>query len=434
MAIFEKKPTFVPPHFTFIKMQTPPISKDELARLADLLSYNILDTPGEAELDEIVHLASEICGTPISTISLIDENRQWFKARKGLKVAETGREFAFCAHAIHGDDLMMVPDAKADERFHDNPLVDGDPHIRFYAGVPLRSSQGHNLGTLCVIGTEPAHLTEYQERALKTLARQVVTHFELGKNNRLLKESLRTIDNQRQLLESHNLLLTQFISVISHDLRSPVDNLQQLFGMFVKGQLSAEEISALGDKINRSLSTTSALLNNLLSWAATQLTGDARDFPQLNLHAIVEEQFTAIETHAKAKRNQLVNDVPAEYVMEADLGVIRFVVRNLINNANKFTSEGQITVAVEGKADSHVLKIVDSGTGMSEKDLNQLFNWENRRSVNGTSGEKGSGLGLLIIKQFAEQYQGSLTIQSELGKGTSVSFEMAKNLKKNALD
>ncbi|MEQ8532872.1 MAG: GAF domain-containing protein, partial [Imperialibacter sp.] len=160
-------------------MVTPPISKDEKARLADLLSYNILDTPEEEELDEIVQLASEICNKPISTITLIDEKRQWHKARKGIDGREGERDFAFCAHAIHGDDLMMVPDAKQDERFHDNPLVEGAPHIRFYAGVPLKSAKGYSLGTLCVIGTEPTTLTEVQQRALKILAKQVVTYFEL---------------------------------------------------------------------------------------------------------------------------------------------------------------------------------------------------------------------------------------------------------------
>jgi PAS domain S-box-containing protein len=152
---------------------------EESDRLAALARYAILDTTAEDAFDELVQLASTICGAPIALVSLVDATRQWFKARVGLDVSQTPREISFCTHAIRQHDLFIVHDARTDPRFADNPLVTGDPHIRFYAGAPLTTPDGFNLGTICVIDREPRVLTETQQQALSALARQVVVQLEL---------------------------------------------------------------------------------------------------------------------------------------------------------------------------------------------------------------------------------------------------------------
>ncbi|MGH9532152.1 MAG: response regulator [Terriglobales bacterium] len=158
-----------------------PLPSNEAARLDALRQYHVLDTPPEEAFDDLVRIAAQICGTPVALISLVDEHRQWFKARVGLEAQETPRDLAFCAHAILGSDVMVVPDASQDARFADNPLVTGETHIRFYAGAPLIAPDSHALGTLCVVDREPHPFSEEQRHALQALARQTVAQLELRK-------------------------------------------------------------------------------------------------------------------------------------------------------------------------------------------------------------------------------------------------------------
>ncbi len=166
---------------------------DEAARQRALEDLQLLDTPAEQEFDDITLLASFICGTPIALISLVDKDRQWFKSRVGLDVPETPRDIALCAHAILGDDIFEVTDAATDERFKDNPVVTGDPHLRFYAGVPLKTSDNHNVGTLCVIDREPRSLSDQQRSALEALGRQIMRLVELRRSTRLQAELRRKL-------------------------------------------------------------------------------------------------------------------------------------------------------------------------------------------------------------------------------------------------
>jgi diguanylate cyclase (GGDEF)-like protein len=161
-------------------VQAAPLPVNEPERLAALRGYEILDTLPEPEYDDITYLASQICAAPIAMISLVDRDRQWYKAKVGVAVSETPRDVAFCAHAIlEPDDLLVVPDALQDTRFADNPLVTAEPHIRFYAGAPLVTAGGACLGTLCVIDRVPRQLTDEQRRALRALSRQVMAVLDL---------------------------------------------------------------------------------------------------------------------------------------------------------------------------------------------------------------------------------------------------------------
>ncbi|MFL6248740.1 MAG: GAF domain-containing protein [Thermoanaerobaculia bacterium] len=183
-------------------MNASPVSADEEARLAALQRYEILDSDPEQALDEVVQLAATICGTPIALISLVDSSRQWFKARVGLTMMETPRDISFCAYAIQHDEIFVVTDALRDPRFARNPLVLGEPHIRFYAGAPLTTPDGLKLGTLCVIDSRPRELDRIQRDALRALARQAMVHLELRRHAHNLLTPLTSIRGSLGLLAS----------------------------------------------------------------------------------------------------------------------------------------------------------------------------------------------------------------------------------------
>jgi len=189
-----------------------PVPANEAERLRTLRSYRILDTKPEERFDELTRLAALICGVPISLISLIDTDRQWFKSRFGLDVEETPRAQAFCTHAIMQPDMFVVPDATKDERFAHNPLVTGDLHIRFYAGAPLAARDGHLLGTLCVIDHEPHTLTQAQKEALKIVGRLVIANFELRRDLQELRDALAARDAAEGSLGQSSAGLEEIIS------------------------------------------------------------------------------------------------------------------------------------------------------------------------------------------------------------------------------
>jgi GAF domain-containing protein len=166
------------------------MSTNDAARVDALQKYAILDSEPEQAFDDLTLLASYVCKTPMALISLVDEDRQWFKAKVGISATETSRDIAFCSTAIQQQDVFVVPDALQDERFRTNPLVISEPNIRFYAGAPLINEDGYALGTLCVIDRTPRNLAADQEAALKALSRLVLMQMEFRRNLILLKEAL----------------------------------------------------------------------------------------------------------------------------------------------------------------------------------------------------------------------------------------------------
>lgn len=176
-------------------MIKPDIPDNENERIKALQDLNILDTLEEDAYDQLTLIASQICDVPIALVTLIDDNRQWFKSHHGLEARETPRDIAFCAHAINKpEEILMVEDATKDNRFHDNPLSTKAPNVIFYAGAPLNTSEGFCLGTLCVIGNKPKKLSNTQQTALKALANQVVAQLELRRKNLILIEKIKIVE------------------------------------------------------------------------------------------------------------------------------------------------------------------------------------------------------------------------------------------------
>jgi two-component system NtrC family sensor kinase len=193
-----------------------PVPVNEAERLRTLRSYKILDTKPEERFDELTQLAALICDAPISLISLLDSDRQWFKSRFGLDLEETPRAQAFCTHAIMQPEMFVVPDAAKDKRFAQNPFVTGETHIRLYAGAPLAARDGHLLGTLCVMDRQPHALTDRQRRALEILSHLVIANIELRSDLKELRDALAVRDADEDSFAEADTGLEELISRL-HD-------------------------------------------------------------------------------------------------------------------------------------------------------------------------------------------------------------------------
>jgi signal transduction histidine kinase len=395
-------------------MIAAPLHPEEDQRLETLLKYEILDSAYERGFDELTTLAAYICGAPISLVSLIDADRQWFKAHHGLDTRETPREQSFCAHAIHSpEQVMVVEDAITDERFHDNPLVTHEPGIRFYAGAPLIATNGMPMGTLCVIDRRPRRLTTEQHQALQMLSRQVVDLLEL-------RIALRRKEEHAKELERLNREKDRFMSLMSHDLKGPIGAL--LFSMqFVENQVTDAKQRELFRDMTRTTQKVYDLADSLLAWARLQ-TGKTRvRARQCDLPALLREVIGQLSHVAQQKHIELISHFPAHAEAWADPDMVRAILRNLSSNAIKFTKSGGRVEYRAALADNTLeIRISDTGVGMSEEVRQKLFRIDELYTAWGTDGEEGNGLGLVLCKEFAEQNGGELGLESTLGEGTTV--------------
>ncbi len=396
-------------------MQIALIPENEEARIQALLRYEILDTEPEVAYDDFVKVASFICQTPIALISLVDPTRQWFKAQVGCPAPETSRDMAFCAHAIHQTDVFVVPDTLTDPRFVDNPLVTGDPHIRFYAGAPLITPEGLAIGTLCAIDREPRTLSPEQISALQTLARQVVAQLEL---RRLTKEL-------QQALESKNKLF----HILSHDLRSPFNGILAFSRTLVEeGEtLTKDEIQDFSQTVLTSAEQFMQLIDNLLQSTRFELGALEYQPTNIAIDTVVRNVQALLKGNATQKMVDLVYEPHPETEVFADSTMLHSIFQNLIGNAIKFTpAKGTVTVEVVDQGELIQVSVIDTGVGVPSEMVASLFELKAHRSTDGTSGEKGTGLGLLLCKDLVEKQGGRLWVDSLVNQGTSFHFILPK--------
>ncbi|MDE3235063.1 MAG: GAF domain-containing sensor histidine kinase [Bacteroidota bacterium] len=392
----------------------PNIPANERERLLDLANHEILDTPYEEEYDEIVHLASSICKVPMSTITLIDTHRQWFKASKEMKDRESPRETSFCGHAIvSNEEIFQIEDAWDDERFFDNPLVLGDPHIRFYAGVPLISKNGFKLGTLCVLDSKPNQLNEEQSYALKVLALQVSKMLELRIQNKLL-------ESQRNKIEQQNLLLSRMISIIAHDVRSPIGALKSSIELQRTMELDEAEKKELETMLFSVLDSTAVMLDNIVDWGNTAIRDNKVNNEPIQLKAFVDVLLKDAQLSAALKKNTLINLIQEDTTIQSDKNILQFILRNLLANAIKFTKNGSISISTSRKENNCIITIEDTGIGITGDAIQKLLYGTEQFTTPGTNNEKGSGLGFTLIKEFLNRIHSSINIESAVGKGTAI--------------
>lgn len=431
-------------------------SSAENKRIDALRSYAILDSLPEQDYDDITQLASEICQTPISLISLIDDQRQWFKSNHGLDLRETPRAVALCAHAIiRPDETMVVRDSRTDERFATNPLVTGDPNVVFYAGVPLVNAEGFALGSLCVIDHVARQLTDRQLSALKTLAKQVVTLFDLRKSHRELKESeeryrMLSADLEHQvqqrtqdliaaneaLGESNDMLtrsndnLQKFAFVASHDLQEPLRKIHQ-FGDLIKTNYAPVVIGGTDyiERIQTSAGRMSMLIRDLLTYSRLSTRRDLSRLVSLNdvvRLALSDLELSIVKTKAEIR-------VDAMPTVTGDFNQLSQVFHNLLSNALKFCRADTIPLIqirystleaihlplsvkpARVATEYHRIDVSDNGIGFDEKFLDRVFQVFQR--LHGRNAFSGTGIGLAICEKVVTSHGGAITAASQPNEG-----------------
>ncbi len=391
----------------------------EKERIIELKSYSILDTLPEEDYDSLTAIAAQICGTPISLVSLLDERRQWFKSHHGLDVTETPKEYAFCSHAITNDsDVFIVQDARLDERFHDNPLVTGNPHVIFYAGVPLVNESGLPMGTLCVIDNEPKVLGESQVRSLRALAKQVMNLMTLRLKSLELETTLKDLGQRNRDLE-------RFATVAAHDIKSPLGNIQALTRMLKQGYEHAlgESGNEVVDLIADSSSQLMQLVDGLLEYSHTEsLMIDNKLDVEI---ASLEKSMSGMLSCEANKQVRFITDLQFIRINQT---ILEQLLINLVGNAIKYGDKDPTVVTVEIglKDEYYTLDVTDNGPGIGEEDLERVFHVFETAALADRFGVQGNGIGLATVERIVRKLGGEIQLKSKLGEGSTFSIQIPR--------
>ena len=320
-----------------------PLPANETDRLAALYGLDVLDTEPEKDFDDIVALASHVCGVPMSLVSLLDTDRQWFKARIGTDLTETTRDLSFCAHAILGRDLLVVPDARQDARFADNPLVTEPGGIRFYAGAPLVTSDGFGLGALCVIDSEPRRLDVEQLQALRALARQVTSQLEL-------RRYAVTLANTTARLQELERRKDDLAALVGGELKAPLRLMDAyLEGLGRTGFHDREAADLVGHAAAAHVRGMRDLLDHLLRLADAGAGNDSLHMRQIDLTRLTQRAVEAVRPIAATKQIWILNQAGGPSLpIVADPVRLEQVLMHLLFAAVKYTpSGGRVRVGTE---------------------------------------------------------------------------------------
>lgn len=455
-----------------------PIPDNDKDRIEALLDYCVLDTPQEESFDAVTHLAATTFGVPISLVSLVDQKRQWFKSAYGMAVDQTPRKFAFCTYAIMGKEPLVVLDAAQDERFEHNPLVTGEPNIRFYAGAPLVTTDGFSIGTLCIIDTNARDtFHQFEVDRLVGFARIVMSILEMRcrmltgidehiadlkkaheekitiwseaanviiQTNLESKIELEKAVHERTLeLQKANHARGEYLATINHEMRTPLNG---ILGMVEILQLkpSTAEQKELLDHLGVACRQLAGLVGDVLDFSKIDENLTVVKTEDFSSHSLVQDLTGLFSLSAKQKDIDLSLQLETGVSdwLRGDMPYLKQILTNLISNAIKFTEAGEVRLVIstsqpneresEYQANLITFKVSDTGCGMEQADLEHIFlpyyQIEDQTQPSGLKATKvrtsGTGLGLAIAEGLVKAMGGSIIVTSELGQGSCFSLTL----------
>lgn len=395
------------------------IPVNEKTRLSHLEELDLLPVLQEDSYDNITKLASFICNTPVSLITLIGEDQQWFKSKVGTDKLGAAREISHCSHAIlKPGELMVVKDTRKDARFKNNPYTLGNPPLLFYAGMPLKTQDGSVLGTLCVLDTSPRNLNTEQEEAIRSLARQVENLFELRRQNIYL----RRIEEE---LKRRNEQLKEFAGTVSHDMKMPLANIiitSDLLRMKYADKLDDQGKVYL-DYLKKSSFQLSNYIQSILEHYESDTLSEklTEDF---DIHDLLEQIIDLLNINFDCEIH-----LPDENkILHCNRAALEQIFMNLIGNSLKYNNREkiEITVTCEEDDEFYYFSIIDNGIGIPKDKQEEIFELFTVLAEKDRAGNRGNGIGLSTVKKLVTSMKGEIMVKSELNEGTTINFSVRK--------
>ncbi len=400
-------------------MIPPPVPNDEESRLAALKRYRLDGAGREPAFDHATALAAHLFRVPISLVSIVGAQEQRFKGATGLAAPCTSRHVSFCGHALHQKEVLVVEDALRDKRFFDNPLVTGEPKIRFYAGAPLLFEDGSIPGTLCLIDREPRSFSPREQEELARLAKLVVDIIEM----RL--ESIVAEERQRALARMKD----EFVAATSHELRTPLTSIAGSLGLLLAGAAGnlPERAQRLVDIAHSNSKRLVGLVNDILDMDKLAAGEMHLDSDPLDVAQVLAETVEANTGFAVKHCVRLVSDpVPSGLTLLADRRRLLQVLTNLVSNAVKFSpKDGTVTLSSRPLEDGKVrITVADQGRGIPEEFKARIFTRFAQADASDEREKGGTGLGLAIVKEIVSRMGGHVSFETALGEGTAFHVDL----------
>lgn len=401
-------------------MIIPEVPVNEKERLQALYDLEILDTEAEDAFDDIVEIASLACNKPVALITLLDDDRQWFKSKIGTELCDSERHRAYCAHAINSpEELTLVEDATKDERFKDNPLsLDNGQRIRFYAGIPILGLDRFPLGTLCLLDDKPGNLSEDQKFLLKKLGKQVEALLDL----RLKNTELSRLKDE---LNDHNQILQDFAGRVSHNLKMPLANMV-LTADILKKRLSEDIDETDNDYLNY-LKNSGLRLSDYITDILNYYDSGKDSYTQsedLDLNEHLEHVIDLL----KITQDCVINLPDENVVVLTNPAALTQIYFNLLSNSFKFNNKNTIKIDLEFDENPthYIFTVKDNGIGIPEDRQTEIFNLFTTHDLDDRYGKSGNGLGLSTVKKIVEFLGGKIWVQSLEGQGATFNFTIKK--------